>query len=128
MKGIGLFIVAVLLSVIFMPLGVVYCIIRLWVKASFKTWFKRLEQYLLSMALAIDQLGNVIMQELFNDILIRKNGYPFGDEDETISSCLGKNQQMDTLNMAGRALNAILHFLDHEHSIKAIEKDENSLD
>ena len=124
MRGIILFIIAALLAVLFMPLGFLYSLIRLWVKANFKTWFKRVEQYFLIIAISIDQTGNVIMQELFNDILIKKGGYLFGNEDETISSVLGKNQQRTTLTLIGRMLNRILHFLEKDHSVMAIEADE----
>ncbi|MCF6349253.1 MAG: hypothetical protein L3J20_13320 [Flavobacteriaceae bacterium] len=44
--------------------------------------------------LSIDQMGNVAMQDLFNDIFTIKNGYQFGNEDETISSVLGKNERL----------------------------------
>ncbi len=81
-------------------------------------------QYFLIIAISIDQMGNVIMQELFNDILIKKAGCQFGNEDETISSVLGKNQQSETLTLIGRALNRALNWLDKGHSMKAIQVDE----
>ncbi len=120
-----MFLVAVLLSIVFLPLGGAYSLVRLWIRANFKTWIKRVGQYFLIIAISIDQMGNVIMQELFNDVLIKKSGVRFGNEDETISSVLGKNQQEGTLTFIGKGLNGLLHLLEKDHSIKAIEEDEN---
>lgn len=119
--GFLLFLVAVLLAVVFMPVGFIYTTIRLWIKANFKTWWKRMGEYYLIIALSIDQMGNVIMKEFFNDVLIYKNGHKFGNEDETISSVLGKNQKTGTLRRLGRWLNWVLNKLDPNHSINAIE-------
>ncbi len=126
MRGFLLFLVAVLLSIVFLPLGGAYCLVRLWIRANFKTWMKRVGQYFLVIAISIDQMGNVIMQELFNDVLIKKSGIRFGNEDETISSVLGKNQQAGTLTFMGKGLNGLLHLLEKDHSIKAIEEDEGN--
>ncbi len=126
MRGFLLFLVAVLLSIVFLPLGGVYSLVRLWIRANFKTWIKRVGQYFLIIAISIDQMGNVIMQELFNDVLIRKSGIRFGNKDETISSLLGKNQQAGTLTFIGKGLNGLLHLLEKDHSIKAIEEDEGN--
>ncbi len=124
MKGMMLFMVSIILAVIFIPLGIMYSMIRLWVKANFKMWIIRVGQYFLVIAISIDQMGNVIMQELFNDVLIKNNGVRFGNEDETISSVLVKNQQLATLTLIGRSLNGLLNLLEKGHSVKAIEEDE----
>lgn len=83
-----------------------------------------LERYFYWIAYAIDQLGNVVCQYLFNWCLISKAGYKFGLPDETVSSVLGKNYQLGTLTFAGRCLERFLHFLDENHSVDAIEEDE----
>ena len=121
MRGIVLFIVAVILGVIFMPFGILYSMITLWVKTSFKTWLNRISSYFMVIAISIDQMGNVIMQDLFNQIMITPNGYKFGNVDETISSVLGKNQLKNTLKFMGKALNWILNKLDPGHSVNSIE-------
>ncbi len=75
-------------------------------------------------ALGIDQLGNVVCKHLFNITLIKKDGYKFGNEDETISSAIGKNKKINTLTFTGRLLDWFLDIIDKNHSIKAIEEDE----
>ncbi len=75
-------------------------------------------------ALGIDQLGNVVCARLFNFFLITKEGYQFGNEDETISSVLGKNKKQNTLRFLGKLLDLILDQIDRNHSIKSIEADE----
>ncbi len=121
MKGLLLFIVALILAIVFLPLGILYALIVLWSRANFKTWIKRIGDYFFVLAIAIDQMGNVIMMELFNDIMITKNGYQFGKEDETISSVLGKNQLKGTLKGSGKLLNRLLNKLDPNHSVNSIE-------
>ena len=121
MRGLVLFIVAVLLSLVCLPVGLVYGFFRLWVKADFRQWFSKFGKYLFVIAVSIDQLGNVIMQELFDDLLIKPYGYKFGNEDETISSVIGKNKLMNTLTRAGKLLDWILNIFEKDHSVKNIE-------
>ncbi len=75
-------------------------------------------------ALAIDQLGNVVCARLFNFFLIDIEGHKFGNEDETISSVLGKNKRTNTLTLFGILLDVLLELIDKNHNIKAIEEDE----
>ena len=64
--------------------------------------------YFFKLAISLDQLGNVAMSRLFNDILIHPNRDLFGDEDETISSVLGKNKLNGTLKPIGKFLVYVL--------------------
>ena len=80
-----------------------------------------LSGYYYKLALSIDQLGNVAMSRIFNDILIKPNRDRFGNEDETISSVLGKNQINGTLKPIGKFLVFLLDKLDKDHSINSIE-------
>lgn len=110
----------VLLLIIAIPWGF---IASLW-KRSFKNGLKELSAWFCAWAISIDQLGNVVCKEFFNDALILHNGIPFGNEDETISSVLGKNKKANTLSKIGKGLDWILDILDPNHSIKSIEADE----
>lgn len=89
--------------------------------------FKNISQYFRTVAIAIDQLGNVVCADLFNVTLIKfkKGAYKFGNPDETISGVLGKNQKLDKLTTVGKILNGILSLIEKDHSIKAIEEDES---
>ena len=109
---------------IFMPIGFVYTAIRSIVNVSFKKWWLRTSKYLYVISYSIDQLGNVVMQEMFNDILIRKGGLKFGNPDETISSVLGKNAEKNKLTFVGTFIGMILDSLDYNHMKDAIEADE----
>jgi len=88
--------------------------------------FLNISQYLREVALSIDQLGNVICSDLFDITLINKNGYKFGNPDETISGVIGKNQKLKTLTFIGKGLNKILNIIEKDHSINAIEEDEKN--
>ena len=107
-------------SIVFLitvPFGVLYGIIYM----GYTKLIKGLGLYFLEIAIGIDHLGNIMMQHLFNQILIKKNGYPFGFKFETISSVLGKNLERNTLKICGRILNYILNLMDKNHSLNSIK-------
>jgi len=107
-------IVAIILATILFPIGFIVAM-----------FYPKREEYMYKIALGIDQLGNVICDKLFNLTLIYPSSiYKFGNEDETISSVIGKNKKTNTLTFAGRLLDWLLDIIDKNHSIKAIEEDE----
>jgi hypothetical protein len=118
--GFLLFILTIILRAAFVWVGYVYAIIKLLICLR----FKELDKYFLYLAISKDQTANVEMQYLFNDIFILKNGYKFGNEDETISSVLGKNNRKGTFRDAGDLLDSTLDIFEKNHSIKSIEEDE----
>jgi large-conductance mechanosensitive channel len=101
-------------------MGIVYSFFRLWIKANFKTWWQRVNEYFLAVALIIDIAGNVLAQDLFNDILIKSDGYKFGDKHDTISRILGVNEKFNTLKFLGRGLANILNFIEKDHCKNSI--------
>ena len=105
MRGLILVISALLLSAIILPVGFLVGIIA------------ALDKYLFRIAKSIDQLGNVVCAELFDWGLVKK-GKPFGCEDETISSVLGKN--VNNLTIAGKCLVWLLNTIEKDHVQKAI--------
>ena len=120
--GLLLFIIAVILTVITVPFGILYGFMKCLLKFDFKALFRKTNKYFRLLAISIDQMGNVAMQDLFDDILIKKNGYKFGDVDETISSVLGKNERTQTLKSPGRAIVWFLNFIDPNHALNSIEE------
>jgi hypothetical protein len=107
-------IIAIVISIILFPIGFVFAM-----------FYSGRRKYIYNVSRAIDQLGNVICARLFNLTLIKYYSiYKFGNEDETISSVIGKNKLVNTLTLSGKGLDFILNFLDKNHSIKAIENDE----
>ena len=119
MMGFILNILTTLLNIIFVPFLYAYS----WYKTiGIRDWNK----HNFNLAVSKDQLGNVRGKYLFNDILITKDGYSFGNVDETISSVIGKNKRKKTLTLLGRTLDFILDKIDPNHSIKSIEEDENN--
>ena len=122
MRGLILYLTALILKSIFYPIGFTYsCFLTL-----FKNGYKELDNYLFKCAIADDQQANTYLAKLFNDILIQKGGHKFGNPDETISSVLGKNFLIKKLSLAGKLLNWILNLIEKDHSIKAIEHETNS--
>lgn len=140
LKGFYLLIIALLLSPL-MVLGVVYSFIKFLCLLNIVKMLQKISDYSMSIAISIDQLGNVVMSDLFNDILIKDvpvrtwktdlNEYvirgkirkhKFGNVDETISSVLGRNKLQTTLRVPGLILDSTLHALDKNHSEKSIER------
>jgi hypothetical protein len=113
MRGFILLLIALILSVILIPVGFAF---QLIVTSS-----RSLNSYLFTIAKSIDQLGNVVCEHLFNVTLIKKNGYKFGNEDVTISHVLGMNEKTNTLSFAGKLLAWLLNTIDKDHNQKAIE-------
>jgi 8-oxo-dGTP diphosphatase len=120
MRGLILFLTALILKSVLYPIGFTYsCLLTL-----FKNGYAELDNYLFKCAIADDQHANVYLAKLFNDILIQNGGHKFGNPDETISSVLGRNQIKNKLSLAGKSLNWILNLLEKDHSTKSIEHDE----
>jgi hypothetical protein len=109
--------VAIALSVLLFPLGVIVALIAKW---------GSLYDYFYNVAKGIDELGNAVCGNLFNLTLIKKGGYHFGLPSETISSALGKNVESGTLSVAGKILNAILNEIQANHAIISIQTNENN--
>lgn len=109
-----LLIIALLLSFIIIPIALVYALIKLFLKGT--------KKYFFSIAVSIDQTGGVVCQHLFNDLMVKPNGHRFGNEDETISSVLGKNKATGTLYGIGKALSWLLNAIDKNHVENSIEE------
>lgn len=116
--------VALSLFIILAPIGVLYGLGASFFRVNIGEGFKKIAGYFMSIAVSIDQTGNVFCKELFNDVLIRPKGHNFGNEDETISSVLGKNKLSNTLTWAGKALDWVLNVFERDHSVISIEHDE----
>jgi len=111
--GFLLLIIARLLSWILFPIGWIYSLITLRLK------WGRLNDYAFRIALSLDQLGNVVLCNLMNDMLIQKYGYKFGNPDDTISAVLGKNKAIDSLKLIGKLVASLLNKIDPDHVEKA---------
>jgi hypothetical protein len=120
--GTVLAIVALVLSMVLFPFGLIVTFFVNLYKRSWSFSFKRLDQQILSIATSIDASGNVVCKDLFNLILKQKKGYQFGNRKETISSVLGKNQRDGTLTKTGKRVAFILDKIDPNHCLKSIDE------
>lgn len=122
LAGFVLLVIAIVLMILTGWIGLAYTILTFLFRLRLLDLLRGLNKLLLKMAVSIDQLGNVVMQELFNVIIIKKTSVDkFGNEDETISSVIGKNQLTNSLTKFGKFLNNILNALDRNHSLNSIE-------
>ena len=110
--GLLLYIFATILWVILTPLN--------WVIVCIKHGLSN--NYFKQTAIDIDRFGNRNFRSFLNATMRERRGYPFGDERETISSVLGKNQRDQTLSWFGNIICFILDLLDKNHCKKSIYK------
>jgi len=115
--GVLLFLISVVLLLITGPVGLLYGFFYTLIKGG----IKGLGEYLLKIAISIDQLGNVLMQHLLNLLWIKKGGYLFGNRDETISSALGRNKKLGMLTTFGKGIDGFLDLIDPNHSLNSID-------
>jgi hypothetical protein len=123
-SGVLLFFTAVFLAFIIMPFGFAYGIIKNLLLFKGKTLLLAINSIFYAIAYSIDQLGNVVCKFLFNDTMIKNEGYKFGDPDKTISYVLGINKEKDTLTGFGGLIVAIIHCIDPYHVEKAVKNDQ----
>ena len=127
-KSLVLFLIAGALSVVLLPLGILWTvgeiIVRIFSSSQKKSAFAKslwfLTATLHSLALGLDQIGNAVCRDMFNRLLIDEDWYKFGKVQETISSVLGKNQLLDKLSLTGRALVVLLELFEEDHCLKSI--------
>lgn len=109
MIGLLLFIISIFLFVV---LEIINFFVVLFSK-------EKINGYWLSAAKDVDKMGNRHFRALFNKTLIKKNGYKFGNIDETISEVLGHNLILDTLTIGGKI---VVFILTKKHCLNAIGK------
>lgn len=115
MIGVPLHIVSRILRFCLRTFAIAYTCI----KFAFKP--KKIDEYFYQLASAEDQYGNVLLQHPCNDILITKDGYKFGNEDEKMSSVLGKNKVKGTNKKLGIFVSNVLNKIDKNHVEKSID-------
>jgi hypothetical protein len=108
MIWILLSIVASILKWILTPFAYTYGCIESYLKDEF-------DDYNEIIAIQKDKYGNVVCKYLFNRILIKTNGYKFGNPLDTVSKVLGMNKNYETLTKLGRTICYILDKIQKNH-------------
>lgn len=135
----GLVIVAVIGSVLLIPLGLIHIVFKPFydvrkhgVLYSFAWWFVwmlrlvyqlwvGIKYLLFQIAYFIDLWGNVLFGELLEDIVTAREDTYLGKGDITISAALGDLAQTYDLNRTGIWLVRMLGKIDKNHCKKALE-------
>ena len=81
---------------------------------------KASSNYFFECALAVDVLGNVMGQHIWNFIFISKDGYRFGKRGEAMSSVFGKNEKNLTTIYLGKVMVKVLNLLQKDHCLISI--------
>jgi 8-oxo-dGTP diphosphatase len=113
MMGFILWILSLILSIILLPLGVIVGFVTDLYNHHIGIALTNIDNKFHKIAVSLDIHGNVVCGELFNLILITKNGHPFGSDSETISFCVGVNKDQNTLSKLGKLVyNILIKFKD----------------
>ena len=78
--------------------------------------------YFKETAINIDKFANREFRATWNKYLRIESGYKFGNENETISSALGKNERDNTLSKTGKVICYILGKIEKDHCKKSIKE------
>ncbi|PZM87454.1 MAG: hypothetical protein DLD55_01120 [candidate division SR1 bacterium] len=123
-----LLVVSVALAVVMLPLGILWTLVEIGIRFLFphgasagEKSLGYLSSIIRSIAIGLDQIGNSVCRDMLNGLLITSGGYSFGRIQETISSVLGKNQKSGSLTRLGRAIVAVLDFIEKDHCRKSIQ-------
>ncbi len=108
MINLLLLLISIALTIPLGIVGFVYSVISRMLKAA--------SVYFWKCAVAMDELGNTLCMDLFNDTLIKSGvTQKFGNSDQTVSYVLGKAKEEDKLTFLGKSISAILNFIDNNH-------------
>jgi len=114
--GILLHIIAKILLFALTPIGILYSLFR---NINVNAYFR-------NTAISIDILGNVVLQNILNDLLIKKDAYLFGNKKQTISYVIALNFNLKKLTFVGRIMANMLEFFDKGHLQKSIQQHTNN--
>jgi hypothetical protein len=118
--GLILYILSLIVTLLFAPIGFVYSCVLSFKHLGFKEGLKAIDRKLLKMAVGVDIMGGVVCAEWFNRALIRQDApLKFGQKWITISEILGVNQRTRNLTLTGKRLKNLLGVIEPGHTRKA---------
>lgn len=118
--GLLLFIIALIMFVPLAIWGIIEVLIALFYKKRFWNGLRVFGEFILLLAVILDVAINVITKVPFNRLLIKKDGFKFGNRRDTISRVLGINERDNKLTKLGDTLCRFLNFIDKDHCKKSI--------
>jgi len=116
--GFLLWFVSIIAKLIVYPIAFITTFAKEFYHTHFNRALAKVDQQFMDIAVANDATSNVVCDDLFNLIMIKSNGYQFGNRKETISSAFGKNLENGTLTWFGKV---IVFLLTKKHCIDSID-------
>ena len=102
--GFLLWFISVVAKMIVYPIAFVTTLVKEFYHTHFNRGLAKVNQQFMDIAVANDATANVVCDDLFNLIMIKVDGYQFGNRKETISSVFGKNLEKGTLTWFGKVI------------------------
>lgn len=131
MRGLTIFLLSIVLAIFAGGLSLIFTPLYYLARFDFQKGLDHLGDYLFKIALSIDQLGNVLGRSMLQIMLIKRGGFLFGDEDDTISYVLARNYYKGKLNIFGKLLSLLLNLIDKDHLkdaiVDKIQRDQEAL-
>lgn len=136
-----LFIVSILLSLVFIGIGLVHLVLKsiwltiqpkfwigpihfilYWITVLYQVW-NVLKFYCLQSAIAVDLLGNVTTGEAIEDCVTTEENTMYGRGDITISTATGELEYKNKLNKTGIIFSKILSkLMDKDHCLQSYKR------
>ena len=108
-------ILSIIAYVLFLILAVLNFVAVIVTYAKKQGFLKTINNYWFTNALDLDRFANYHFRTLLRVTLKRKKGYQFGNQNETISFVLGKNQIDRTLTVTGWIIVYLLYVIDYKN-------------
>lgn len=142
-EPILLLIGAVIVTVLLVPLGIVFnigyaiylafrlkpvraiwCIIRYWLKLFYQVW-NAIKYLLTKLAISLDLVWNATSGEMIEECVTTQEKTLYGNGNVTVSAATGNLEAGDHLNKTGKSFAKFLSkVLGPEHCLKAWEKEQ----
>jgi hypothetical protein len=125
MVGVILYLVA---SFLFPFVAILHLFVTIWKSWKLQGFYKMLNITFFDLAKQVDIFANESFPLLWNTIFRKSGGYSFGKKGETLSSALGKNQNLKKLSWLGWCFVVILYIFDYKywtkggHCLNSIDK------
>jgi len=120
--NILLFITAIILELILMPINVAVVFAKDWKNKGFKGALKGISNYFKESAIRKDVYLCSEYRTLWNCTLKIEKGKKIGVNNRTLSADLGEQDFEGTMSRTGAVLNLILFLIERNHSRKAYGK------
>lgn len=112
------YLLSIIAILVFVVVHFINAVVVIFLKIKARAFLRTTDSYFFNTAVELDIYGNYAYRYTWNTLMIKKEGYKFGEKWETISSALGKNQLAKSLSIFGWVIVYVLWALDPKYWFK----------